>query len=481
MSRQLTALAGRLGWAAPPSASSSPSLLVTRLLSNSVHQAVRVESGSELPGWTNHRVFDYARTPHTPNSQGKGSKQPKPNAKWGQNRKQHQPAAAVAADAAAGAQQGADLAEAQGNLGVLLNGRGAGEARDRWRPAHAGPSSDRQQEHQAGAAKGKGKGKGGGAAQFRQHQAQAAQRGQSVLGSSGVGAGAGPKMDVATFQRFSNIQERLDRARSNGQGQGQGASQYPANGNQQQQQQQHRRNGKRQHQQPQQQQGGRNGAGGASAAAAFAPLPAVNGAAAARSRWARIEGAPGAPAAAAGVSVQARLWEAEEEEQEQEAPSQQLQAQQRRERRAAGQQQQQQLQQQLQQQQASKKRKGPRLDRRLRLLTRVPLVLPHEPITVRELSQRLAMKMKDVGKRLVRLGGREEYGGLSPDSLVDLDVAELLGLELGRTVKRTEPAEDLLEYKSRCVACGGVGRSIDHIPTAHDYEGSPRPTAHRFY
>jgi hypothetical protein len=314
-----------------------------------------------------------------------------------------------------------------------------------------------RQEQRPGAAKGKG----GGAAQFRQQQAQAAQRGQSVLGSSSMGAEAsGSKMDVATFQRFSNIQERLDRARSNGQGQGQGAPQYQANGNQQQQQQQqqHRRNGRRQRQdqdqQPQPQQGGRNGAGRASAAALFAPLPAVNGAAAARSRWARIEGAPVAPAAAASVSGQVRLWEEEEEERE-EAPSQKSQAQLRRERRAAGQQQ--------QQQQASKKRKGPRLDRRLRLLTRVPLVLPHEPLTVRELSQKLAMKMKDVGKRLVRLGGREEYGDLSPESLVDLDVAELLGLELGRTVKRMEPTEDLLEYKSRyvrgfisCCSCGRV-------------------------
>lgn len=39
----------------------------------------------------------------------------------------------------------------------------------------------------------------------------------------------------------------------------------------------------------------------------------------------------------------------------------------------------------------------------------------------------------------------------TPDSKVDLDYAELLGLELRRKVKRMEPKENLLEYKSMYV------------------------------
>jgi len=82
-------------------------------------------------------------------------------------------------------------------------------------------------------------------------------------------------------------------------------------------------------------------------------------------------------------------------------------------------------------------------------------VLPHEPLSVRELSQKLSMKMKDVGKRLVRLGGREDYGGVGPETMVDLDVAELLGLEMGRNVKRMEPKEDLVGFRGEAGREGG--------------------------
>ena len=82
-------------------------------------------------------------------------------------------------------------------------------------------------------------------------------------------------------------------------------------------------------------------------------------------------------------------------------------------------------------------------------------MLPHEPLSVRELSQRLSMKMKDVGKRLGRLGGREEYGGVGPETMVDLDVAELLGLEMGRNVKRMEAKEDLVGFRGEGARKGG--------------------------
>ena len=76
----------------------------------------------------------------------------------------------------------------------------------------------------------------------------------------------------------------------------------------------------------------------------------------------------------------------------------------------------------------------------------MPLVLPHEPLTVRELSRKLGMKMDYVMKRLVALG---EDKGLTPDSRVDLDTAELLGLEVGRKVTRMGPTESLAEYRAR--------------------------------
>lgn len=57
-----------------------------------------------------------------------------------------------------------------------------------------------------------------------------------------------------------------------------------------------------------------------------------------------------------------------------------------------------------QQQQPRKKVNRMKLDRRLRALKKVPLILPHEPISMRELSSRLSLKMDTVIKRLVALG-----------------------------------------------------------------------------
>ncbi|KAM3573112.1 hypothetical protein VYU27_004923 [Nannochloropsis oceanica] len=91
-------------------------------------------------------------------------------------------------------------------------------------------------------------------------------------------------------------------------------------------------------------------------------------------------------------------------------------------------------------------RRSPRLDRRLKALQTMPLVLPREPLSVRDLSQRLSMKMNEVMKRLVSLGGKEEYGEVGPETIVDLDVAELLGLEMGRLVKRVDTKADLVGH-----------------------------------
>ena len=354
----------------------------------------------------------------------------------------------------------------------------------------ASPSAPQAAAAEAGASKKKAqaqqqqKGGGGGrksnaAAEHREQQALAALRGQSILGSatatgrfsnsiptgaasssssssentsSSSSSSSTSKTDMATFQRFSNIGERLAKAR--------GANTTPTpytNGQQQQGRHQHQPQQQRRgggggghHRQQQQQPQGNarhqqppphtNGGGGGAAFPGFA--------AAGASRWAAPVGAASMPNTTAEPG-QVRLWDVELSDRV--APTR-VPFPSREERHIQQQQQTQQLKQQQQQRRrGGQGGSGPRrrLDKRLRVLQRVPLVLPHEPLSVRDLSQKLAMKMKDVSKRLVRLGGREEYGALTPDSLVDLDVAELLGLEMGRTVKRMEPAENLLEYKSR--------------------------------
>ena len=86
------------------------------------------------------------------------------------------------------------------------------------------------------------------------------------------------------------------------------------------------------------------------------------------------------------------------------------------------------------------------INRTTRALRRVPLVLPHEPLSVRDLSRKLGMKMKDVIPRLIALG---EPASISPETLVELDTAELLGLEMRRVVERMSPAENLEEFRRR--------------------------------
>lgn len=70
MSRQLTALAGRLALTAPPSSAPpssfrSPSSLVARLLSNSVHQVVSAGEGpgAAADGWAGSDAGPHARLP----------------------------------------------------------------------------------------------------------------------------------------------------------------------------------------------------------------------------------------------------------------------------------------------------------------------------------------------------------------------------------------------------------------------------------
>lgn len=278
-------------------------------------------------------------------------------------------------------------------------------------------------------------------------------------GSSPNGKSGGNSMDMATYQRFSDLGQRLANARTN-------------------LEQSQQRPGKRQqawqpsskprlqassapsspppsnHEHPQYRQEGF--AGFALANGESVGKGKVSGNRLDRGRWGAPATAAAAPAAVSPIGAEhARLWEVdlgerksasarasvlsrEESHENQKIRSQELQ---HRQRRRQG-------------------RKGPRLGRRLRALQRVPLVLPHEPIPVRELAQKLSLKMKDVGERVLRLGGPEEYYNWTPETKVDLDVAELVGLELGRTVKRMAPPENLLEYRSR-VREGRGGRRVE--------------------
>jgi len=68
------------------------------------------------------------------------------------------------------------------------------------------------------------------------------------------------------------------------------------------------------------------------------------------------------------------------------------------------------------------------------------LILPHdEVVTVRELARKLGLKMQEIQKQLARLG---ESPSLSPDTVLELDTAELVALEFGRKVDRTRPEKD---------------------------------------
>jgi hypothetical protein len=85
---------------------------------------------------------------------------------------------------------------------------------------------------------------------------------------------------------------------------------------------------------------------------------------------------------------------------------------------------------------------------RLRALVNTPLLLPASPLSVRELASKLGMLKDRVLRRLVALG---EPSSIQYDHLVDLDTAELLGLEMGRKVMREAPGEDLLNIQYKYV------------------------------
>jgi hypothetical protein len=90
-------------------------------------------------------------------------------------------------------------------------------------------------------------------------------------------------------------------------------------------------------------------------------------------------------------------------------------------------------------------------DRIIHKYRKIPLTLPPEPLTARELCAKLSLKMTEVIPRLVQMGLK----GLTPDDKVDLDYAELIGLELGRRVVREKPKEVVDEWKRRSV-CASV-------------------------
>lgn len=71
---------------------------------------------------------------------------------------------------------------------------------------------------------------------------------------------------------------------------------------------------------------------------------------------------------------------------------------------------------------------------------RPPLVLAHtEEVTVRDLARKLGIKIKEIQMQLVALG---EPRDLPPETVIELDTAELVALELGRKVERTRPEQD---------------------------------------
>ena len=68
------------------------------------------------------------------------------------------------------------------------------------------------------------------------------------------------------------------------------------------------------------------------------------------------------------------------------------------------------------------------------------MVLSHdEVVTVREMARKLGLKMQEVQKQLTRLG---EQPHLAPDTVLELDTAELVALEFGRKVDRIRPEKD---------------------------------------